>query len=156
MKKLEWKYSHLLVAQQSKLPKPACSDNTFDFFLEKINLKAKFSSSFAHNFFLFKILESFLWGHWYPWFGLLMTSPLGFKARVDPSLACFTACVPWIPEIHLWCDTCWLYRGHHGGQPRSLHATYGRLPGFDRETSRIISGHAVHNCKCEIQRRLLC
>ena len=26
--------------------------------------------------------ESFLWGHWYPCFGLLVTSPLGFKARV--------------------------------------------------------------------------
>ena len=35
---------------------------------------------------------SFLWGHWYPCFGLLVTSALGFKARVD-SLACFLACV---------------------------------------------------------------
>ena len=31
--------------------------------------------------------ESFLWGHWYPCFGLLLTSALGFKAMVD-SLAC--------------------------------------------------------------------
>ena len=31
-----------------------------------------------------------LWGHWYPCFGLLVTSALGFKARVDhPLLACF-------------------------------------------------------------------
>ena len=29
----------------------------------------------------------FLWGHWYPYFELLMTSALGFKARVD-SFAC--------------------------------------------------------------------
>ena len=32
-----------------------------------------------------KILEdikSFLWGHWYPWSGLLVMFPLGFKARV--------------------------------------------------------------------------
>ena len=34
---------------------------------------------------------SFLWGHRYPCFGLLVTSALGFKARVD-SLACFLAC----------------------------------------------------------------
>ena len=31
--------------------------------------------------------KSFLWGHWCPCFGLLVTSALGFKARVD-SLAC--------------------------------------------------------------------
>ena len=30
--------------------------------------------------------ESFLWGHWYPYFGLLVTSPLGFKARVGSAL----------------------------------------------------------------------
>ena len=26
--------------------------------------------------------SSFLWGYWYPCFGLLLTSPLGFKAKV--------------------------------------------------------------------------
>ena len=30
--------------------------------------------------------ESFLWGHWYPYFGLLVTSSLGFKARVGSAL----------------------------------------------------------------------
>ena len=90
--------------------------------------------------------KSFLWGHWYPCFGLLMTSSLGFKARVDPSLEYFVTCMPWIPEIHLWCDTCWLYRGPHGSQLYSPHASSrGRLLGFDRETSRIVSGHAVHS-----------
>ena len=36
-------------------------------------------------FFLKKIggHKSFLWGHWYPCFRLLITSALGFKARVD-------------------------------------------------------------------------
>ena len=29
---------------------------------------------------------SFFWGHWYPYFGFLVTSPLGFKARVGSSL----------------------------------------------------------------------
>ena len=37
------------------------------------------------------------WGHWYPCFGFLVTSPLGFKARVGSAL---------FPEIHLWCYTC--------------------------------------------------
>ena len=26
------------------------------------------------------------WGHWYPSFGFLLTSPLGFKARVGSAL----------------------------------------------------------------------
>ena len=29
------------------------------------------------------------WGHWYPCFGLLVTSPLGFKARVGSALFAF-------------------------------------------------------------------
>ena len=35
-----------------------------------------------------------------------------------PRLRGFVACVPWIPESHLWCDTCWLYRGQHGSRSR--------------------------------------
>ena len=31
---------------------------------------------------------------------------LGFKARVDSSLGYFVTYVQWIPQIHLWCDTC--------------------------------------------------
>ena len=30
-------------------------------------------------------------------------SALVFKARVDPLVACF---IEWIPQLHLWCDTC--------------------------------------------------
>ena len=67
---------------------------------------------------------SFLWGHWYPCFGLLVMPALGFKARVDPLLVCFVACMQWIPQIHLWCDTCWPLDGQHGSWLRSLHATY--------------------------------
>ena len=37
--------------------------------------------------------KSFLWGHWYPCFGLLVTAALGFKARMD-SLACV------LPRLH--------------------------------------------------------
>ena len=25
------------------------------------------------------------------------------------------------PQIHLWCDTCWLYRGQHGSWAFSIH-----------------------------------
>ena len=52
----------------------------------------------VRNYYYFIFLKifgghmSFLWGHWYPCFGLLVTSALGFKARVD-SLACFLACM---------------------------------------------------------------
>ena len=37
---------------------------------------------------------------------VLVTSTLGFKARVVPLLVCFVTCMQWIPQIHLWCDTC--------------------------------------------------
>ena len=42
--------------------------------------------------------KCFLWGHWYPCFGLLVMSAPGSKAKVDPSFACFVACVWWIPN----------------------------------------------------------
>ena len=41
------------------------------------------------KFFFFLIFgghESFLWGHLYLYFGVLVTSPLGFKARVGSAL----------------------------------------------------------------------
>ena len=43
---------------------------------------------------------SFFWGHWYPCFGFLVTSPLGFKARVGSALfAIFAeANVMYIPQ----------------------------------------------------------
>ena len=53
-------------------------------------------------FLIFGGLKLFLWVHWYSYFGLLVTSPLGFKARVA-ALFAFGK----FPEIHLWCDTCW-------------------------------------------------
>ena len=48
----------------------------------------------------------------------------------------------WIPEIHLWCDTCWLYRGQHGSWaflihvPTDVSANIGRGPG------------RTHDCPC--------
>ena len=94
----------------------------------QLGFKSNFRLHYHLYLFLFLLIfgvhESFLWGHWYPCFGLLVTSPLGFKARVDPLLACFLTCAQRIPEIHLWCDTCWPLGGQHGSRSSSLHATY--------------------------------
>ena len=59
---------------------------------------------------------SFFWGHWYPCFGFLVMSPLGFKARVSSALfAIFAeANVMYIPQdsplvLHLptsWWPAC--------------------------------------------------
>ena len=48
-----------------------------------------------------------LWGHRYPWFGLLVMSLLGFKAR-EGSLIHTWQRHSWCTfhEIHLWCATC--------------------------------------------------
>ena len=46
------------------------------------------------SFFIFGWHQSFMWGH--RW--LLVTSALGFNARVDPSLAYFVTCMQWIPQ----------------------------------------------------------
>ena len=48
-----------------------------------------FSQYFSFLFFLKKIFwrtHVLFWGHWYPCFGFLVTSPLGFKARVGSAL----------------------------------------------------------------------
>ena len=59
------------------------------------------------TFFFEKFLEDvrpFHRSHWYPCFGLLVTSALGFKARVDPFCVLSRLCDP---QNHLLCDTCW-------------------------------------------------
>ena len=47
-------------------------------------------------------------------FGLLVTSPLGFTARVGKLICNWRRCM-WrtFPEIHLWCDTCRPLYGWH-------------------------------------------
>ena len=60
-------------------------------------------------------------GHWYPCFGLLVMSALGFKVMVD--LACILSCLHATPQIHLWCNTCRPLDGQYGGLSRSLHAS---------------------------------
>ena len=55
-----------------------------------VSFPSKYRSMFlGGNSFLFKVFGghmSFFWGHWYPCFGFLVTSPLGFKARVGSAL----------------------------------------------------------------------
>ena len=38
----------------------------------------------------------------------------GFQVMANPSLICFLTCVQWIPQINLWCNTCWPLDGQHG------------------------------------------
>ena len=56
-------------------------------------------------------------------------SALGFKARVD-SFACMLSCLHASPQIHLWCDTCWLYRGQPVTFP-TCYGSSGRMPEQD-------------------------
>ena len=89
----------------------------------KIFLLKKTKNNNIYFNFLKRFLEDtcpFL-GPLIPCFGLLVTSALGFKARVD--IACTLACLGAIPQIHLWCDTCRPLDGQHGGPSRSLHAS---------------------------------
>ena len=80
--------------------------------------------AFPCTFLKKKFLKSFCG---YPCVGLLVTSALRFKARVDPSLVCFLICTQWIPQIHLWCDTY---------QPLDDESYSSRgMPGFEWETS---------------------
>ena len=56
--------------------------------------------------------ESFLWGQWYPCFGLLVMSSLGFKARVNSLYAIDSSDSP--PVWHLLRSVCldsgtWIY-----------------------------------------------
>ena len=85
-------------------------------YLEKNNIYITF-------FFFFNFLADTcpFWGHWYPCFGFLVTSPLGFKARVGSALFAFLRgqmlCI--FPKIHLWCYTC---------QPFGGQCTAGHFP----------------------------
>ena len=68
------------------------------------NVKTIFFDVF---FLIFGGHMSFLWGHWYPCFGLLVMSALGFKARVE-SLARFLAfllCL-WPVDVKVTSWTC--------------------------------------------------
>ena len=51
--------------------------------------------------------QSFLWSHWYRLDSGLVMSALSFKTKLDSLLSHFLTCMQWIPQIHLWCGTCW-------------------------------------------------
>ena len=58
-------------------------------------------------FFIFWWTIYLLWGHWYPCFGFLVTSLLGFKARVGSALFALSGGVCYMfSEILLWCYMC--------------------------------------------------
>ena len=71
----------------------------------------------------FKCLEDispFCEGHWHP------------KARVDLSFAFFVTCMQWIPQIHLWCDTCWPLGSQHGSLAFLTHVLANISPRIGR------------------------
>ena len=71
--------------------------------------------------------KSFLWDHWYPCFGLLVTSPLGFKARVGSLIHTWWGHMCYMfPEIHLWCYTCWPLGSWYGSQAILFHILASR------------------------------
>ena len=72
-------------------------------------------------------MTDFLWGRGYPCFGLLVMSPLGFKARVSsPINSLGSGIMSYMFQSHLWCNTCWSLGRQHGGQPVLLHIPTSR------------------------------
>ena len=56
-----------------------------------------------------------LWGHWYPCYGLMVTSSLSFKARVGSFVHIWWMLTLSIfPKICFWCNTCWPLGSQHG------------------------------------------
>ena len=109
---------------------------------------------------------SFFGGHWYPCFGFLVTSPLGFKARVGSALFAEVN-VMYIPEIHLWCYTCQPLGGWHAaGRFPTCMCRGGTLLRFERvedERPTIVSApvifvqyqcHVTTACSCMWYERL--
>ena len=90
-------------------------------------------------FFFFKFLEDMspiLWGHWYLCFGLLVISPLGFKARVGSLIrTLWRHTFDNFPEIHLWCYTCQSLGSRHGSWADLFHIPVKALVWLKRETS---------------------
>ena len=71
--------------------------------------------------------KSFLWGHWYPCFGLLVMSPLGFKARVGSLIPNWWRFICYmLPKIHFWWDTCQPLDTKHGSRAVPFHIPANR------------------------------
>ena len=86
----------------------------------------------------------FLMGNWYLCFCLLVTSALGFKARLD--IACILSYLHTIPHIYLWCDTCQYYDSQNGGLSHSVHVFFstGRMLGFEWMISHSAHRRAIN------------
>ena len=120
---------------------------------------------FLNNFWGHK---SFLWGHWYPSFGLLVTSPLGFKGRVVSLIHAWWRCTCYkFPDIHLGCDTCWPFwraaplifdgwhlwsltaaepfGGQHGSRPDLFHSWRFVSSGFISAKTFLWVFYPLHN-----------
>ena len=86
---------------------------------------------FTGLFFLFlkqflKDISSFCGATDTPCFGLLVMSPLVFKARVGYLICTWQRCTyKMFHEIHHWCDTCWPHGGQHGSQAVLFHLPVG-------------------------------
>ena len=84
-------------------------------------------SAYVYSLCNFLVDKCFLWGHWYPCFGLLVMSPLGFKVRVGSLIytwwrhTCYT-----FTEIHLWCNTCGPLSSQHGSWADLFHVPASR------------------------------
>ena len=89
------------------------------------------------------------WGHWYPCFGFLVTSPLGFKARVGCLIRIAEANVMYVPEIHLWCYTCQPLGGRHAAGPVPTYCCRGEVAGIRTRALRIsVSQMLSELCFC--------
>ena len=86
-------------------------------------------------FFFLKVFGghmSFFLGHWYPCFGFLVTSPLGFKARVGCLICIAEANVMYVPRdpplvLHL--PTSWRF-ARSRSCPHILFASRGEVAGI--------------------------
>ena len=79
-----------------------------------------------------------------PFFIILVTSPLGFKARMGSLIHTWQRCTWYtFPQIHLWCDT---FAGVYGQYmwPRMCFST-GRLSGFEPQQRILTYRRYSHN-----------
>ena len=82
-----------------------------------------------HFSFFLKIFgghKFFSWGHWYLCFWTSGDICPGFQSQGGSLCMLSHLCDP---QIHLWCDTCWLYRGQHGSRAfcRHVHKHWWRF-----------------------------
>ena len=87
------------------------------YYVGSTELAADLSGSISTKDFFFEDISSFC--------GAIETPVLDFCWRLPwvskPGwIPCMLSCLC-DPQIHLWCDTCWLYRGQHGSQVFLIH-----------------------------------